>query len=165
MPKYRVTRRSWFADLGLVEPGVEVNWDGRPGTNLEAVDDEGKKAKEEAARLAQGVAFANQAGDQIGRAIHNAMASGFQPASSSFAAVPTVDAPDARVSKSGVVRPADQVPAGDTPGPSPSTGQELPPDTSTFVPAGVVSQPTAPADEEEAPASAPRRRRSTASEE
>jgi type II secretory pathway pseudopilin PulG len=162
MPTYTVNRRSWFPDLGLVEPGVKVNWDGLPGTNLDAVDDEGKQAKEEAARVRRATAAAQQAAQQLATSFQQATVAGFQPAETSFAAQATVEAPEARRDKSGVLRPADQVPEGDTPGPSPSTGSDIPPDSSTFAPAGVVSQPAPAEEDEDEPAPKPRRRKPAA---
>jgi len=175
--KYIVNRRSWFPGLNLVEPGTPVEWDGLPGTNLDPVDDAGKKAKEEAARIRQASAAAVQAAQQIATSFQAATVAGFQPPETSFAAQATAEAPEAGRAKSGVLVPREQVPEGDTPGPSPSTGKDVPPDTTTFVPAGIVTTPgagttppeptaTMPAaepadgdDEEDEPAPPPRRRR------
>jgi hypothetical protein len=164
MTKYVVNRRSWFPDLGLAEAGTPVEWDGLPGANLDATDDAGKKAKEEASRVRQATAAAQQAAQQLATSFQAATVATFRPAETSFASEGTVEAPEARRDKSGVLRPADQVPEGDTPGPSPSTGSDIPPDSSTFAPAGVVSQPTAAEEDEDEPA--PRRRsRKAAAEE
>jgi hypothetical protein len=163
MTKYVVNKRSWFPNLGLVEPGAPIEWDGLPGVNLDAVDDEGEKAKEEAARVRQATAAAQQAAQQLATSFQAASVATFRPAESGFAAEGTVEAPEARRDKSGVLRPADQVPEGDSPGPSPSTGSDIPPDSSTFAPAGVVRQPAA---EEDGDEPAPRRRgRKAAAEE
>jgi hypothetical protein len=164
MTKYIVNKRSWFPDLGLAEAGTPVEWDGMPGTNLDATDDAGKKAKEEAARVRQATAAAQRAAQQLATSFQAASVATFRPAESGFAAEATVEAPEARRDKSGVLRPADQVPEGDQPGPSPSTGSDIPPDSSTFVQAGVVRQP-APA-EADGDEPAPRRRaRKAAAEE
>jgi hypothetical protein len=159
MAQFRVTRRSWFADLGVVEPDVIVTYDGRPGSNLEPIDEAGKKAKEEAARMGEATRFAREAAAGMAVALQDSLAGGYTPPKSVFAPEPSVEAPDARRSKSGVLRPADQVTEGDDPGPSPSLGGDLPPDTTTFVVAGVPSKTSgavAPAAEDEEPA--PRRR-------
>jgi hypothetical protein len=153
MTQFRVTRRSWFAGLGVVEPGVVVNYDGRPGSNLEAIDKAGEDAKKEAGRMAEATRFAREAAAGMAVALQDSLAGGYTPPESVFAAVPTVEAPDARRSKSGVLRQADQVPEGDEPGPSPSLGGDLPPGTTTFATAVPPPQPAASlaADEEPAP--------------
>lgn len=162
MTKYTVNRRSWFPDLGLVEAGTPVEWDGMPGFNLEAVDKQGEEAKKEAARVRAAQAATQQAAQQLATSFQQASVAAFRPAETSFAAEATVEAPEARRDKSGVLRPADQVPEGDQPGPSPSTGGDLPPDTSTFVQAGVVRQPAEEEDDEPPPR---RRSRKAAAEE
>jgi hypothetical protein len=164
MPTYTVNRRSWFPGLGLVEAGTPIEYDGMPGTNLDATDSSGEKAKEEAARLRQATAAAQQAARQLAQSFQQASAEAFRPPESSFKTGEdvTLEAPEARMSKSGVLKPADQVPEGDTPGPAPSLGGDIPPDSTTFVPAGVVSQPTA--EDEDEPAPKPRSRRKPAEE-
>jgi hypothetical protein len=164
MPTYRVNRRSWFPGLGLVEPGVELEYDGMPGTNLDSTDDAGKQAKEEAARLRQATAAAQQAARQLADGFRQASTEAFRPPESSFKSGEdvTLEAPDARMGKSGALLPADQVPEGDLPGPPPSLGGDIPPDSTTFVPAGVVSQPTA--EDEDEPAPKPRSRRKPSEE-
>ena len=170
MTKYLVNRRSWFPTLGLVEPGTPVEWDGLPGTNLDPTDDAGEKAKKEAARVRAATAAAQQAAQQMADGFRTALASAYEPPESSFAEQGTAEAPEARRAKSGVLKPAEQVPEGDAPGPSPSVGGEVPPDTSTFVPAGIVTNPqpaaTVPAptppddgDEDDEPPPPRRRRR------
>jgi hypothetical protein len=162
MAKYTVNRRSWFPDLGLIEPGTPVEWDGMPGTNLDATDKSGEEAKAEVARIRQASAAAAEAARQLAAGFQQASVAAYRPAESGFAAQGTAEAPEAARDKSGVLRPADQVPEGDAPGPSPSTGSDIPPDSSTFVQAGVVRQPTAPEEEEPAPR---RRSRKAAAEE
>jgi len=164
MTQYVVNKRSWFPDLGLVEPGTPVEWDGLPGTNLDATDEQGMQAKQEAARVRQATAAAQQAAQQLATSFQAASVAAFKPAESSFAAEATAEAPEARRDKSGVLRPADQVPEGDQPGPSPSTGGDIPPDSSTFAPVGVVRQPVA-AEEDDEPAPRRRSRKAAAEEE
>jgi hypothetical protein len=163
MTKYIVNKRSWFPDLGLAEAGTPVEWDGMPGTNLDATDQQGEEAKAEAARVRQATAAAQQAAQQLATSFQQASVAVFKPAESSFAAQGTVEAPEARRDKSGVLRPADQVPEGDAPGPSPSTGSDIPPGSSTFAPAGVVRQPVAAEEDGDEPA--PKRRSRRQSEE
>jgi hypothetical protein len=48
MPRYRVNTRSFINGM-LVEPGVDVEYDGIPGSNLEPLDEEATAAKAAAA--------------------------------------------------------------------------------------------------------------------
>lgn len=50
MARYRVLEKS-FLNFQLVEPGVEVDYDGKPDGNLEPLDDAAKDASE--ARIAE----------------------------------------------------------------------------------------------------------------
>lgn len=65
MPKYRVTKRSFIANV-LVEEGAIVDFEGKPGDNLEPLDAAGQKAVKSASasaaesqeRMAQAIAGA-----------------------------------------------------------------------------------------------------------
>lgn len=50
MARYRVLERS-FIDFRLIEPGVEIDFSGKPDSNLEPLDDDAKEAA--AARVAE----------------------------------------------------------------------------------------------------------------
>lgn len=43
MPRYLVLQRS-FIDFRLVEPGAEIEYSGKPDSNLEPLDDDAKSA-------------------------------------------------------------------------------------------------------------------------
>lgn len=47
MPRYRVLETSYIGER-IVEAGAEVEYDGRPGKNLEPIDKAAEKAKREA---------------------------------------------------------------------------------------------------------------------
>ena len=44
MARYRLTGQQWFPDLGIVEPGEEIEWDGPPSRVMEPVE-KGKESR------------------------------------------------------------------------------------------------------------------------
>lgn len=59
MPKYRVLERSYI-NSSLVEAGVEVDYDGEPGPNLEPLDPAPRKGKRVPKAVAELLSLARQ---------------------------------------------------------------------------------------------------------